>query len=82
MEGDIKHEVEGTFTVELENGKYVYDFTGDGTYELNGKAYNSVGNPTYFYELGITVYGDMSIGTVNLKQEGTTKMTYRLKVKE
>lgn len=82
MEGDIEHELTGTFTVQLEDGKYIYDFTGDGTYKLDAKAYNSIGNPTYLLELGFTLYGDMSINTVNLKQEGTTKMTYRLKVKE
>ncbi len=42
LQGDITHDVQGTFTVRLEKGEYIYQFEGTGTYLLDGKALTKI----------------------------------------
>lgn len=91
MDGTMKNHVEGTFTVKLVDGEYVYDFIGRGTYTLNANAYDEVDNVTYYYDasLGSNLPIPLASGvernkvfTTNVTVDGKIKVTYQFKVRK
>ena len=88
MEGDISHKAEGTFTVSMEGGKYVYRFTGKGIYQLDGTYFTEVKNPGWYTKM--TAETDCPVTWVNpvtevvtddFQQQGNVSIEYRLEVK-
>lgn len=83
LEGDMEHKVDGTFTVSRIGNDYIYNFTGKGTYKLEGTFYKEVKNPPCLMQMGdvIWVPGDPEVITDDLTQSGTVNLEYRLEVK-
>ena len=81
MNGDMSHEMEGTFTVRKSGSNYYYTFTGNGTYALDATALSEVRNMKI---LNLDKYftDPIEVSTTNVKQNGTAKMDYVIKVKE
>lgn len=91
MDGTMQNHVEGTFTVQLVDGEYVYDFIGRGTYTLNAMAFDEVDNPTYIYDgsFGSSSMIPLASGvernkvfTTNVTVDGKIKVTYQFKVRK
>ena len=83
LEGDIEHKVDGTFTVNRIGNDYIYNFTGKGTYKLEGTFYKEVKNPPYLMQIGdvLWVPGDPEVITDDFTQSGTVNLKYKLEVK-
>ena len=79
MNGDIEHNIEGTFTVKKIGSNYVYTFKGLGPYNLNATALSEVSNLSWLSPLYVL---PRVINTTNVQQSGTTNMEYELKVKQ
>ena len=79
LDGDIEHEVQGTFTVRYIRDRYVYTFTGQGTYHLEGNYYVEVKNPEIFTKWSISsaVPGESEVITETLVQEGKVTVEYK-----
>ncbi len=82
MSGDIKHDIEGTFTVQKKSSGYVYTFKGKGPYELNSTVLSSVINPPFLDFYSYYDFPPLEINTTTGKFTGNTNMEYELKVKE
>ena len=86
LEGDIQHQVEGTFTVNRVKDKYVYQFKGQGTYHLEGTVYTEVKNPGWYTKITadtdcpVTWVGPTEVVTDDFRQEGKVNIEYRLEV--
>ena len=86
LEGDIHHQVEGTFTVNRVKDKYVYQFKGQGTYHLEGTVYTEVKNPGWYTKITadtdcpVTWVGPTEVVTDDFRQEGKVNIEYRLEV--
>ena len=86
LEGDIQHQVEGTFTVNRVKDKYVYQFKGQGTYHLEGTIYTEVKNPGWYAKITaesdcpVTWVSPTEVVTDDFRQEGKVNVEYRLEV--
>ena len=86
LEGDIQHQVEGTFTVNRVKDKYVYQFKGQGTYHLEGTVYTEVKNPGWYTKITaetdcpVTWVSPTEVVTDDFRQEGKVSIEYRLEV--
>jgi len=81
MDGDIKHDIEGTFTIQKKGNSYVYTFKGEGAFELNVTALSQIINPPHLNDYtGSTE--PLEIKTTNVQRTGKTIMEYEMKVKE
>jgi hypothetical protein len=87
IEGDIEHKVEGTFTVSREGDNYVYRFSGQGTYQLDGTIFTEVKNPGWFTKMTENtdcptkwVNPVMEVVTDDFKHNGKVSVEYRLEV--
>ena len=74
MNGDMEHEVMGTFTVRKSGDKTKFAFTGKGTYKLSATAFNEVRNP----KLVQTYLGDIEVTTTQVEQDGTVEIDVKL----
>ena len=82
MSGDIKHDIEGTFTVQKKGSSYVYTFKGKGPFELNATVLSSVINPPFLQDYTYYEFPPIEVHTTTGKFTGNTNMEYELKVKE
>lgn len=89
MDGTMQNNVEGTFTVQLVEGEYVYQFKGSGTYKLDATAYDEIDNPTYNYDMpyASSVLIPLASGvernqifTTGVTVEGKVQVTYQFMV--
>ena len=90
IDGTMQNNVEGTFTVRLIDGEYVYQFTGTGTYKFDAKAFNQIVNATWYTDFahGIsTLHIPLKAGveknqvfTTDVTVEGKVQVTYQFMV--
>ena len=81
MFGDIKHDIEGTFTVQKKGSSYVYTFKGAGPFELSGTALSEILNAPWLDDY-TPARKAFEIKTITVHYTGNTKMDYEVKVKE
>ena len=76
LDGDMEHEVQGTFTVRYIRDRYVYHFTGQGTYHLEGNHYVEVKNPGFLMNK-YAIPGETEVITEPLVQDGKVTVEYK-----
>lgn len=74
MNGDIEHQIKGTFTVKQSGEKTKFTITGKGTYKLSATAFNEVRNP----KLVQSYEGEIEVMTTQIENEGTVEIEVKL----